>query len=147
MAWYDVDEDERVRPAEIIPAKPDPLAGVPHQKWLVSRQRKIFLDSAQVLEDALAARELDVDADGPPEEWIRDLGEKEAKRRFRMAQAGWLNAKEAPVVIKVAKELLVGISKAMAADNSGPKVLNLQVVNMPQTANLPEFPEIEDDEP
>jgi len=141
-AWYDLDEEEP-RAAEIVPRAPDPLEGVPHGKWLLSKQRKIFLESSKMLEDALRAQEIDPTAEFPPASWVVEFGEVEATRRFRVARSAWLNAKEAPVMLKLAKELVVGISKALATDTTGPKVINMQIVAMPQTQKREIYPVID----
>lgn len=145
-AWFDIDDEEppvEVE-AEIVEKPPAPVDNTPVGRWLAQRQRKIFEESAEVLETALLAREIDPMEPEPPNEWVLRWGEKEAARRYRVACSAWQNAKQAPVLLKLAKEAFVGISKALAEDKSGPRVLNLQIVAMPGTSAVPMFPEQDD---
>lgn len=111
-------------------------------RWLARKQQQIFEDASRVTEDVLAFRDIDPSTTEPPKEWVDALGPKEAMKRFRIAQSAWMSAKEAPVGIKVAKELVVGISKALGESAQAPRVLNMQKVVVYSGAP-PEYPVIE----
>lgn len=111
-------------------------------RWLAKKQQEIFEQASKVTEDVLLFRDLDPTAKEPPPEWVRELGEKDAWKRFRVALSAWMSAKEAPVGIKVAKELVVGISKALGESAQAPRVLNLQKVTV-YSGTPPEYPVIE----
>lgn len=110
-------------------------------------QNEILVENLRIIEDVTHFRDIEpqqvvegVLIDGttePPQEWIDQVGEVEAKKRLRIARAAWMNAKDAPVGLAIAKSVVVGITKALATVSSGPKVLNVAVVQM--TAPLPQF--------
>ncbi len=60
-------------------------------------------------------------------------------RRKRVAVAGWMSAKTAPVALSIAKSVLVGAMKARAMSDQGPKHLNINLVSI--SAPMPVFPE------
>lgn len=72
-----------------------------------------------------------------PQHWIDELGEEAANRKHRLARAGWLPAKEAPVAITTATKIVTGIVRARATEKAGPKSLNMNIVQL--SAPLPEF--------
>jgi hypothetical protein len=75
----------------------------------------------------------------PPAAWIEQLGYEEALQRFRLAQAGQMGPKTAPVAIKAATSLVAAIAKVRAMEKtSGPKTLAISFVQL--SAPLPEFP-------
>jgi hypothetical protein len=138
LQWYE-DHDPNPPPTLAEVAK-DKLAEK-NQRWLAKTQERIFAKAAGVLESTLAFEDIDPADELPPAEWIVALGQKEAMKRFRVAKAAWLNAKEAPVGIKVAKECVVGISKALGAESQAPKILNMQAVQI-SLGPAPEFPKV-----
>lgn len=62
------------------------------------------------------------------EEWHR--ASEELAKRHRVAKAGWMSAKEAPVALAIAKSVLVGAMKARAMAGAAPKSLNVTVVSI-----------------
>jgi hypothetical protein len=129
---------------EATAARAEPATAVekdPIGDWLEHQEKKIFDASVKVLDDALLFRDIDPSSDVIPGAWVRDLGLEEAQKRFRLAKAAWMNAKEAPVGIKIAKELVTGIAKARSREQAGPRVLNLTKVVIQTGA--PSFPEME----
>lgn len=123
--WLDPEEK-----TEIVKAKPEAIEQTENSKWLRKAQKKLLDKSTRVIEDALLFRDIDPGSQVPPEEWVTKLGQVEAERRFRVAQAAWMSAKEAPVGFKIAKDVFVGISKALSSDNGAPKILNMQAVQI-----------------
>lgn len=105
---------------------------------------KLLETSLTTLADALSFRDIDAGAEQPAPEW-GDLDPDEQIKRLRMANAAWLNKKEAPVGLDLSKQIAVGIIKARATEKAAPKTLN--VVQIGMSAPLPEFPvvELEDD--
>lgn len=108
---------------------------------LASMQDELLVRSLNVVEGAMAFAEIEPTDSDPPAEWIEQLGEEKARIKFRIARAAWMAAKDAPVGIKVASALAVGIIKAKATEKAGPKQLNIAFVQM--TAPLPQFVEQE----
>lgn len=98
----------------------------------------LLIDSLEVVTSVCKFAEFDpkVEYDpknleaGPPQEWLDELGEKEAGRKYRMVMAGWENSKAAPVAISVATKVSVGIIRARASSKMAPRTLNLQVIQM-----------------
>jgi hypothetical protein len=122
----------------------------PRKLWKNAREQElalrqlsndIFEGNLYVLEEAAEWRNIEPGQKDPPKEWIEEHGEAEARRRYRIAQTAWLPAADAPVGLKLAREIVVGYEKARASEKSGPKTLNVSVVKM--TAPLPQFPEHE----
>ena len=130
--------EENAQLAEVITG-PERLA---NQHARLQRLEDDLLERAMnIVDGSMAFSEIDPADEQPPKEWIAEFGEEGARRRMRVARASWMNAKEAPVGIKVAAQVAVGIMRANAQKNTGPKVLNIAVVQM--TAPLPQFEERE----
>ncbi len=99
-----------------------------------------FREVAPPLVDPESGETLWVDNDLPAE-WVRELGEEKARERLRVARAGWMDKKTAPIGVQVAQVLAVGIIRSRATEKAGPRTLNVQVVQM--SAPLPTFPELD----
>lgn len=119
------------------------------EEMLAGIKNRLFADSMQVIGDTLRARDVDVtlqrDLDPAFERMVDDLGEEEAQKAYRVAVAGWNTAADAPVFVKVATNIAVGIMKANAAEKGGPKVLNVGKV-MVVADSIPQFEEREIDD-
>jgi hypothetical protein len=102
-------------------------------------QDQLLQQSLEVVQDAVKFSEIDEDAQAPPDAWVEELGMDRAMARLRMARAAWRNARDAPVGIKVAASVAVGIMKARATEKTAPKVLNVALVNWANP--LPQFVE------
>lgn len=72
----------------------------------------ILLRAATVVDSALAWAEVDKAQYDPPPEWVAEMGEQQARQRLRVAQAAWLSQAEAPVGLKLANNVMIGIAKA-----------------------------------
>ncbi|MHC4647300.1 MAG: hypothetical protein ACYTBJ_17555 [Planctomycetota bacterium] len=98
----------------------------------MKKLEQTMLDSSmRVITDTCNFDELDPDnIDAIPEKWIEEHGELEAKRKHRVAKAGWLPNKEAPIAIQTATKIAIGIIRARATEKSGPKILNIQPISM-----------------
>lgn len=134
-SWFDEEALVKVAPAPLEPG----------HRWLARKQQEIFEEAAKITEDVLAFRDLDPALTEPPPEWVAALGEDEALKRFRVARSAWMSAKEAPVGIKVAKELVVGISKALGESAQAPRILNMQKVTV-YSGKPPEYQVVEVEE-
>ena len=110
------------------------------EQTLRSLEADLFLESMQIVADSFKFREIEPNQKEPPEEWVQELGYKKAKERLHSAQAGWMSKKDSPVAVQVAQAVVIGISRSRATEKSGPKTLNVQVVQM--SAPLPQFPEL-----
>lgn len=138
--------DDLEEELEVLDEAPPPVALVPEvvesaPKALTKREKTenqlrrleddLLRQNMTIIADAGYFREIDPDMEEPPKEWILELGKRGAKNRLRMAKAAWLNAKEAPVGLAVAKSVMTGIIKARAAEKDAPRSLNIAVaVNM-----------------
>lgn len=101
---------------------------------------EIHLGAMDVVDGSISGFSLSPEDTEPPKEWIEAFGEKRAWIRFRAARAGQLNAKEAPVAIKVATQIMTGITKARSMEKAAPRSLNVAFVQMSPEL-LPQFPE------
>lgn len=113
---------------------------------LARLEDKILQKASTAVLDGLMYTELPFDAQGPPQEWVDELGEKRAWDRFRAARANQMNNKEAPVGAKHAVLVHAGITKARASEKGRPVSLNVGKVYL--TMPAPQFPEkeLENDE-
>lgn len=119
------DEPVAIVQAEVV----DMVAPEDAQEALRAIEDELLKKSLGIVESALDFVELDPENnDEVPQEWIDELGEAEAVKRHRVARAGWLNAKEAPVAMKLAKDTAMGIVKARATDKLASRPLSVQVL-------------------
>lgn len=139
--------------AEVVSSKPTSLVAPPAQaatrhveerreRSIRSLESDLLEKSLTVAMDSMRAFEISPDQEEPPEAWVKELGVKGAVERLRTAKMSLLSKKEAPVAIDVAKTVAMGIIRARSVEKTGPKVLNVQFVNLP-TAVLPKIPELD----
>lgn len=102
-------------------------------------QDQLLQKSLEVVGAAMAFSDIEEDSTAPPDAWIAELGQDSAHARWRLAKAAWRTGRDAPVGIKLASQMAVGILKAKAVEKTGPKTLNVALVNW--TGPLPQFPE------
>lgn len=102
-------------------------------------EEDLFHQVSVILTDAMKFRDIAPDAEAPPVEWIRAIGLAEAEKRFRIAKAAWASAKDAPAGLKLAKDAMVGMVRARATRDQGPRVLNATLIQT--SAPMPVFPE------
>lgn len=125
--------------SEVVPlteeGKLDQLTGI---------REELFVEHARILRDVARFRDIDPKDELPPQEWMLQMGSEEAWKMFRIARASWINAKDAPVGLKISAQIVTGAMKAMAAENKNMRALNIQVVQIiaPGTPE-PSFPELE----
>lgn len=130
--------DTKLKPGDVELVEPEPAqlartAVERHANRLAAIEDELFEESAIVVRDALKFRDVDPNSDEIPAEW-RDMDPDEARKRMRMARANWMNAKEAPVGLKMAQAVMNGIAKARAQQGQAKGDLNVvvQVVTTPR---------------
>lgn len=101
---------------------------------------KVLGKALTIVQDALHFADLDMGDSKIPDAWVDEVGIDGAERRHRAATWSQLNAKEAPVGLKMAKEVLVGIVKARATEKAEPKRLNIAITKI--DFQLPAFPSV-----
>lgn len=110
-------------------------------------QERVFSKSLGVVEDMLEFRSIDpgrtMEEDPIFQGWAKEFGDEEARAKYRVASAAWAPAKEAPMAIKEASAMAVGIIKARAVEKGGSRVLNVGKVYM--AGEIPTLPEREVD--
>lgn len=121
----------------IVEPKPAPLATA--GKAAIDRIREVedrlLSKSLQQIERALDWDSLNGDEREPPPGWTPE--------QFRVARAAMMSAKDAPVGLKMAQNIAIGIVKARATEKAAPRNLNIQIANM--DFKLPDFPKLKVD--
>lgn len=118
------------------------LVGVPQgMEGIRAVENRVLEKAMTIVESVLDFREIDPAMEHPPPDWFEKYGDQ-AENRFRLARAGWMKGSEAPVGVKVAYNVLVGVVKARATEKAPPR-LNIETVQMQIV--LPSFPEREVD--
>ena len=115
-------------------------------------ENEIVSEASAIVHSVLRFDEIDpAKPDELPATWLEELeglkmGTREHDeamerllRRKRVAVAGWMSAKTAPVALSIAKGVLIGAMKARAMSDNGPKHLNINLVSI--SAPMPVFPE------
>lgn len=136
--------------SEVIDRLPKQLQAPKRREVVKSRLREV---EDEILQTHLTViRDLgyfrDIDPSLPPEaireipsSWVEELGsEGEAAKRMRVAMAGWLPPKDAPMAIGISKSIVLGILKARAKEAQGPRTLNVAFVKF--VAPAQQFEEI-----
>jgi hypothetical protein len=93
-------------------------------------ENDLFEASLQVSADMLAFCEIEPGEKNVPQPWIEKYGLERAQKRLRVAQASWSSGKDAPVALKHAALLAVGIIRSRAAEKAAPRQLNIVMVEL-----------------
>jgi hypothetical protein len=118
---------------------PTVIVEAPKKTQLAELEDEVFRESEQIMRDCLAFAQLDPEkADECPQEWILELGEKEALRRWNTARMALMSPKEAPVGLQIATRLYVGITAARSTEKSLSKAIGVAFVEI--TRPLPQYP-------
>lgn len=133
---------------EIVPAEEQaPRRILSDEELRIEKLRRIedelLAENLGIVRDAARFRELDPAKPEIPADWRDELGEKAAIERYRMATAAWLPAKDAPVGLKMAQSVALGIIKARSVEKAAPRTLNIAFVQLP--APQVDFEEVEID--
>lgn len=83
----------------------------------------------RTVEAALHWEDIDPDVAEPPTEWVESIGYEAAKKRLRVAKAAWMNAKDAPVGLGMARNTFVGITKVRSALKASSPTLQINLVS------------------
>jgi hypothetical protein len=110
---------------------------------LKSFEDQIFEKSMRILSHSMDFADIEEDQDFVPQEWIDEAGGdmKLARARFRVAKGSWKGTADQPAGIKTAVQTAMGIIRARSTEKQGPRVLNVQVVNL--SGPLPVFDAID----
>ena len=76
--------------------------------------------------------------------WSAELGPDVAAKRLRLARGSWMPGKDAPVGLKHASVLAVGIIRARATERGAPRSLNISIVQLTEQPMM-KYPEREVD--
>lgn len=113
-------------PAEAIPCAAPSVANKVEE--LRALEDGILERSMRVVEASVRFYEIAPGAEEVPKEWVEELGEKAATERFRIMQASWMSAKDAPVGLGNARSTMLGIQKVREASKVPSPTLNVQLV-------------------
>lgn len=138
-----------VHPSFLASNKVDPLARKRAQRdKLMGMRDELLAESLGVIRDAMRFRDIDLEKfperENDPAFWTMEdeLGPEDAKRAYRVAKYALATAADAPIGLKLATNIAVGIMKANAAEKSTAPVLNVGKVIINQAA-IPVFEERE----
>jgi hypothetical protein len=113
---------------------------------LIGMRDELLAESLGVIRDSMRFRDIDpeLNRDDDPAFWgMQDeLGPDDAKRAYRVAKYALATAADAPIGLKLATNIAVGIMKANAAEKGAAPTLNVGKVIINQAA-IPVFEERE----
>jgi hypothetical protein len=146
--------DDWIEAAEDDPPKTEVLAPVPKREMSIREiqngrlrviEDEVFEKNLGVLEAVAEFSEVDPEKAGEvPEDLIESLGLKEATRVHRLRNYGLMSAKDAPVGIKIAAQIVTGIMRARSTEKAVSQNLNINVVQF--TVPVPDqYEEVEVD--
>ena len=126
-------EKKRIRQEAL--AAPDRIKGI---------ENRIFEKAMGIVDGALGFTDVDFDEDGNPlgipQEWIDEVGETEAKKRYRATLKGLENSQNAPVVMRMAENMVATIIRARAAEKAAPMNIHVEVAELKVQPR--EYPEL-----
>lgn len=124
--------------AEIIETKEETF------ERLARIEEALRADSFELVHDVMQFADIAPDEPDIPPDWITQYGFPTALKKFRLAKAGWLGAKEAPVAIKVAASICGNIIKARATEITK-QPLNMTLVQVNANIKKYDVQEIDDE--
>ena len=98
---------------------------------LVALEDTILQDCAAVVSAASRFAEITPSDPQPPEEWIANLGEKQARMAHRVAQQAWLPKKDAAMGVEMCFKAVLGIIHSRSKRNETKHALQVNIVAMP----------------
>lgn len=137
------DLEPEVVTGEIVP-RPAQAIAKNQARRLRSVEDDLLLEATETIQGAghfYKISDEDIKNDTPPEAWVKELGRERAAERFRLAKYALMSAKDAPVGLKMALQVHSSIVKARATEKAGSRVMNVQIVQMPNA--VVDYPEIE----
>ena len=136
-------EPEAALEAEIVPAggdesvEPTAPGGISLVDEVVD---ELYRETRFVTSASMAFADIEEDQEEPPQEWIDEFGEKEAKKRLRIAKYAQLPHNKAPIALEIAQKVVTGITKAKMERPGQDRVLNVQIVQFEKQEK--DFPEL-----
>jgi len=118
-------------------AKIEPVGGAGLVEQVVDQ---LFQESASIVASAMRFADIEGDEDDPPEQWIEQLGEKEAKKALRIAKFAQIPSKNAPIALEMAQKVLTGLIRAKMDRPAEGRPINIQIVQFEKERI--EFPEV-----
>jgi len=93
-------------------------------------EEELYQEAIETLNSVACWSKINPEDGEVPPEWIATLGREAAEIRFRIAKAAWLPTAKAPVGIRVAEHVVMGIAKARALQKQ-PPAFDMVFVTMP----------------
>jgi hypothetical protein len=132
--WLDPEPAEKAHEAEIVKSGTQELQESPAGAELVELAvDRLFEESTSVVSAAMGFADIDLGATQCPEEWIERWGEKEAQKRFRIAQSAQMSHKEAPFALDMATKVAVAIARGKMDRAAPERQINIQIVSYEET--------------
>jgi hypothetical protein len=123
--------------------KKEPVPSGTLEDHVEDLKHRLFDRAASVVEASIGFADLEDSAEVPPKEWVKEFGEKEASRRFRIARFAQQGSRSAPVGIKCAMEVFLGILNVDARhEQPADRSLNVTFTQI-NVSGPPKYPEIE----
>jgi len=132
-----LDDELEVLEAELVETQKAglaPRAGVlakRNELALGAISEQIFAKHLDIVDAVADFAEVDSTMRGPSDEWIEMYGLEGAKKRFRVAQAAWMSAADAPVALKIAPSVVNSMIKAKATEKGAKPQMLVALVHMP----------------
>lgn len=135
MHFEDLLEEASV---EVVPSAPlvkseTHSQALARQDALKNIEEELLVASLTTMRDVDRFKEIPiipVDDCAIPKHWIEECGLDKARERYRVAYAGNMSAKDAPVALKIDMAMAVGIVKARAMSEAGPRVMNATLIQI-----------------
>lgn len=123
-----------------LPALPEDsqLEHVNASAGLRKLEDTLFAQAMEVTTGAMQYAEMPWDWEKPSDEWISDLGKKEAWRKFRLIKAGQLPTSHAPAGLKVATAITMAHMKSRAEQRGPQLAVNVVVLTQQPEKKYPE---------
>lgn len=99
-------------------------------------ENKLFEDNIAILQTVMDFHKLGFDENGNvdesqiPFEW-EGLPADQKMQKIRLAKTGWMPSGDVPHGVKMAHNIVMGIIKARAQEQTGTKVLNIESISFP----------------
>jgi hypothetical protein len=119
-----------VSPSVLVAKPKDPMQRKREQRdKLMGLRSELLAESLGVIRDAMRFRDIDpkLEQKDDPAFWTMEdeLGPDDAKRAYRVAKYALATAADAPIGLKLATNIAVGIMKADAAEKGAAPILNV----------------------
>lgn len=101
-------------------------------KRIAGLEDRLLEQSMRVVTEAMQFADVAFGEKTPPEEWVETMGSELAERKLRYVLSGQMSGKDAPVGVKVAQAVAIGILKTRASRTQSPS-LNISYVELTKT--------------